>query len=414
MKILIYIALIDAFFADWLAFKLCLIPRYFTWLPEISSLLILIYIFYKIASKHKFDMPLKYLFCICAFVLLMMLGFLLNQVSSGVMFSGMRIYLRYIPFFLVPAVWDISDKEFENFLKFILAMAFLQLPVVLYQRFVKYSTSLSGDPMGGTLGAHTSGVLSIFLLMVLAFYIACYIRDRINFLQFAIGAIIIILPTTMNETKITFALLPVCFIIPLLFGGIEKKKIWKAIWLFCFAALALFTLKTIYDFFIIKRWGYGIVQFAEMKGRLEGYADARWIPIIKTFEMALKDPIFFFFGVGAGNASASFTTQMTGAYVRAFNSLGLVSLGIILLFWEVGFSGTAVITIWLIMLFFDALKLKQSGDAIQGDVGLAMLSIIPIYCVTSAYFNTIQVVVINIPFWLLCGFLATKARSIHS
>lgn len=405
MKLLIYLVIINIFFADWLAFKLNVIPRWVTWFPEVASLFVLIYVFIVASKKRRLGISLKYPICLVTFVILMVMGFLLNGVSAGVMFSGMRIYLRYIPFFLLPAVWDISDKELFNLLKFILFLSALQLPVVLYQRFIQYSTSLSGDPMGGTLGANTSGVLSVFLLLVLAFYIACYLRERVSFFQFSLGAIVLILPTAMNETKITFALLPVCFILPLLFGGVEKGKIWKILLLFCFAGIAFISLKTIYDFFAVKRWGYGIGEFVQMKGRVEGYADMRLVPIIKTLKMAFDDPVFFFFGIGAGNASGSFTAEMTGAYVKTFNTLGLVPLGVVVLLWEIGFAGIIAITVCLAMVFIDALRLSKSSERAERVIGLAMVSIIPIYCATSAYFNITQVLVINIPFWLLCGFV---------
>lgn len=409
MKLLIYLVIINIFFADWLAFKLNFIPRYLTWFPEAASLVVLVYVFFQASKKKRFGISSKYLLCLATFVLLMVVGFLLNGVSAGVIFSGMRIYLRFFPFFLLPAVWDISDKELFNLLKFLLFLSFIQLPVVLYQRFILYSTSISGDPMGGTLGANTSGTLSVLLLLVLAFYIACYLRDRVNFFQFFLGAMILLLPTAMNETKITFVLLPVCFVLPLMFGGIEKRKLWKVLLLFCFAGIALVSLKTIYDFFIVKRWGYGIVDFVQMEGRLAGYADMRLGPIMKTLEMAFDDPVFFFFGVGAGNASGSFTAQMTGAYVKTFSSLGLVSLGVVLLLWEIGFAGISVITVCLTMVFFDALKLSKFGEGAERVIGLAMVSIIPIYCATSAYFNITQVLVINIPFWMLCGFVVKHA-----
>jgi hypothetical protein len=260
--------------------------------------------------------------------------------------------------------------------------------------------------MGGTLGANTSGTLSVFLLLVLAFYIASYLRGQINLLQFSLGAIVLLLPTSMNETKITFALLPVCFILPLLFGVVEKKKIGRMLWLICFAGLAIISLKTIYDFFVVKRWGYGIGEFVQMQGRLEGYADYRLVPIIKTLERALNDPVAFFFGVGAGNASPSFTPQMAGEYSTVLSSLNLAHLGVVDLLWEVGFAGISVIVLCLAMVFLDALKISKSGEGLPRVIGLAMVSIIPIYCATSAYFNITQVIIVNIPFWLLCGFVA--------
>jgi uncharacterized membrane protein (Fun14 family) len=198
------------------------------------------------------------------------------------MFAGMRVYLRYIPFFLLPAVWNISDVQLCRLLKFVLLLAFTQLPVVIYQRFVKYSTSISGDPMGGTLGASTSGVLSVFLLLCIACYISFYLKNEIKFKTFIVGFFILFLPTTMNETKITFILLPLCFILPLIFGSANKKNLKKVIVLFGIMVISTIVLKSIYDYFIVKRWGYGIINFASTEGRLKSYADMRLIPLLKN------------------------------------------------------------------------------------------------------------------------------------
>ena len=249
MKFLVYLTILGLFSLDWLCFKLHLVPRYVTWLPELSSLLILPYIIFTAVRKRSFNFNLKYILCILAFLLTMFLSFVLNSVAPGVMFAGMRIYLRYIPFFLLPAVWDISEKEFKRLLIFIFVLMCLQLPVVFYQRFIKYSHSISGDPMGGTLGASTSGALSVLILLVLAVYIALYLKNCISFLPFIIGFFIVLLPATMNETKITFFLLPFCFLIPSLVGKINLRKVVRVFMLFLVITISMVVLKNIYDHF---------------------------------------------------------------------------------------------------------------------------------------------------------------------
>ena len=408
MKNLIYLVFLNLFAADWLIFKLNILPREVAWFPEIASFSVFVYILSEAARKKVFYIKFKYLLCIGFFLITMLCGFILNNVGAGVMLSGMRIYLRYIPFFLLPAVWKISDKEFFRLLKFFLLLAFLQLPVVLYQRFILYSTSISGDPMGGTLGANTSGVLSALLLLAIACYIAFYLKDQISFPKFIIGFLILLLPTTMNETKITFFLLPVCFIFPLIFGKVNKDRIHKTIILFSVMAIALIGLKTIYDYFVVKRWGYGFAEFVQQKGRLQGYADMRLVPFLKTLKYALSDPVFFFFGVGAGNASSSFAASMTGAYVGRLSQLGLVILGAIILLWELGFAGIMILLTCLLLVFLDAVKLSRKNH-LYGALGLAIVNMIPLYCVLTFYNNLINAQVINIPFWLLAGFIAQQA-----
>ena len=110
-------------------------------------------------------------------------------------------------------------------------LAFMQLPVVVWQRFIKYAAIQGGDPMGGTLGHGTSGVLSLFLLIVLSFLVAFYLKKRIPFWFFIISLFIVFLPTTMNETKITFILLPLSLLIPAIFLKSQRRKISKIIFI---------------------------------------------------------------------------------------------------------------------------------------------------------------------------------------
>lgn len=409
MKLIIYAVILSLFSLNWLCFKWQLIPRYVTWFPELVSLLILPYIIFTAVRKKSFNFSFKYIVCILVFILVMILSFILNSVSPGVMFSGMRIYLRYIPFFLLPAVWDISEKEFKRLLIFIFVLMCAQLPVVLYQRFIKYNTALSGDPMGGTLGANTSGVLSVLILLVLCVYVALYLKNRISFLPFIVGFFVVFLPTTMNETKITFALLPFCFLISSVIGKTDLRKMARILMLFLVMAVSLVVLKNIYDHFQMKRWEYGITTFMEQKGRLKHYADARLNPIYKTLDKISSDPVFFLFGVGAGNASSSFSGEaMSGKYLLEMSQGGRVVAGIVVLAWEIGFVGLFTGFVLFSFLIWDSLKLSQE-DSLYGAVALGMVSVVLMFGVTSLYFNLVQVKVINILFWLFAGFVVRQA-----
>ncbi|MEW6428837.1 MAG: hypothetical protein AB1568_12480 [Thermodesulfobacteriota bacterium] len=408
MRILLYLTILGLFSLDWLSFKLGIVPRYVTWFPELAALVILPYVIFTAVRKRAFHSHAKYLCCIFAFLLAIFLGFVANGVGSGVMFSGMRIYLRYIPFFLLPAVWDVTEKELKRLLLFIFGLMILQLPVVLYQRFVKYSASISGDPMGGTLGANTSGTLSVLILLVLAVYISMYLKNRISFVIFLLGFAMVLLPVTMNETKITFVLLPVCFLIPSMIGRVDAGKIGKIILLFVLLTSSMFAVKTVYDHFQTKRWGYGITDFFQNRKHVEKYADARLAPIVNTLKRIGGDPVFFLFGVGAGNASSSFTGEgMSGKYLQEMTKGWKVASGIVVLAWEIGFVGLFLGGVILLFLFFDARKLSRE-DSLFGALGLGMTSVTLMFAVASLYCNLVQAKVVNVLFWLVAGLVVQR------
>ncbi len=407
MRFLLYFTFLNVFFADWLAFKIKVIPRIFTWVPEFASIIITLYILFKWSTEKRFDCSIKYVFLVVFLFITILCGFLLNGVSSGVMISGMRIYLRYFPFFFLPAVWDIDSKQLLGLSKFILFLALLQLPIVIYQRFFKYKYFLSGDMMGGSLGANTSGVLSILLLLIVAACISFYVKEHIEGLKFAACLFALFIPTTMNETKVVLFLLPVPFLAPILFSKILFDKTGKVLALLLLLVTSVMVFRFVYDYFILDRWGYGILTFMTKEGRFEGYMNMRLVPIIKTFDTAFNDVLFFIFGAGAGNASFTFSPMFTGEAASKIRAAGFIDLGIITLIWELGFLGTTILLLILALLFLDAIKLASRKD-VYGAIGLSMLAIIPIYTISLSYFNNFGIVIISMLFWLMSGVVASS------
>ena len=147
VKLLIYATMVAIFFFDWLVFNLNVGNRYITWAPEVCSAILYIYIGFIAIAGRKFKMDRKYIIVLLIYTLHIFVGWIVNQVSLGVVFSGLRIYFKFLPFFVLPAVYDFSEKEFKSYLIFMLILSFVQCPIALYQRFVSYAGIPSGDPI---------------------------------------------------------------------------------------------------------------------------------------------------------------------------------------------------------------------------------------------------------------------------
>lgn len=405
---LLYVVIFSLFSVDWLSFKLGLLPRSFTWIPEFTAILLCFYIMYK-SIKNRIYINVKYFIILFFFVFSVLLGFVLNYVESGVIISGLRIYLRYIPFFLLLAVFKMSEEKFLRLLKFIFLLACIQFPVVLYQRLIKYSDSASGDPMGGTLGANTSGTLSLLLLFVLSIYIAFYIKNKINIWQFTLGLFVLLLPTTLNETKITFVLLPFCFLIPMIVVKKESKQLQKVVFLILICVFSFSFLKLVYDIYAEKRWGYGISEFIHMEGRVDQYASHRLDPVFRTIDKMKEEPYKFIFGVGAGNASASvFGDSMSGKYALEMSGGEKVAAGAVVLFWEIGFVGVFFLAILYLLIILDAIKLSKKNN-VYGTFALGMVTVSVILPSTMFYANILMVKIISTLFWLFAGVVVQQS-----
>jgi len=402
INLLIYILFSSIFIFDWLYFVYGIGLRPVTWIPEIVSAVMAFYILVIAATHKRINIPIKYVILLLIYFLHICMGLFLNDVPLGTLLAGIRTYFKFIPLFLLPAVFNFEDASMKKILLFVLALACTQLPIVVWQRFYEFKESLSGDPMGGTLGYGATGMLSIFLICVISFLIAFYLRGKISLTFFLISTCIVFLPTTLNETKVTFVLLPLAFIFPLIFIKKQRTNIIRAVSLIVLLAIVGFTLKNTYDHFQMKRWGHGITRFATDPGRIDNYMTTRIDPIFYAIDKAFRGPQMIF-GHGIGNVSISFTKAMTGKYSREAEMYGVGQVSITKLFWEIGILGTLIFFLLVLMVFWDTIKLCKRSDFI-GTFSLGMLTLIAIFTLSFFYFQTIDLNIMVFLFFFSAGY----------
>ncbi len=412
ITLLLYAMIVSIFLLDFLLFRYGIGMRLLTWIPEMVSIIIAVLIPFKTAASKQVEVPIKYVLLLVLYLFHLGVGFVLNEVSGWTILSGLRIYTKFIPVFFIPLLFLSSSKDFKRLLLFLLFLSVLQFPVVLYQRFVEFGAVLSaGDPVGGTLGTHTSGVLSIFLLIVMSFLIAYYFKEELPFSFFILLFIVIFLPTTMNETKVTFLLLPITIIFPALFIKAKAKSIIRVFGVGFLLFLSFFALLEIYNTFQSRKWGYGIETFVAKPGRVEEYSSRRLDPIQYAISNATKDIRFFFFGRGAGNVSKGFTQRLDGKYVDEGRLYSAKISSFTKMMWEIGVLGVLLILFFPIFVFQDASKLcKQEGQI--GAFSLGMLSCCTFFFLSFFYTGTFEQNVFVYLFFLTSGYIALfKYRS---
>ena len=151
-------------------------------------------------------------------------GFIVNNDSIVVWLNGLRSFFPIL--FLPPTLryfWA-TDYRHDLFVKSLdkqlYIFLWLQVPTVLFQ-FFKYG---AGDFVGGTMGGWYSGILS-FTIYYSSFYLLNKRIDRNNILQSLYKnwtLIFLLFPTFLNETKISFLLIIIYFILLL---PIDRKYI---------------------------------------------------------------------------------------------------------------------------------------------------------------------------------------------
>jgi hypothetical protein len=415
MRFVIFLMIVSVLLGEYLTQEFSL-PRYIAWLPEMVSLLAgLIVIVRGIQTRFR-DVDAKYFIVFGIMALHIVAGVILNQMSAGVVFSGIRIYLKSLPFFFLPLVVKFEDQDLKWQLLLIAGICLVQFPIAWNQQQMP---GVTGDSVSGTLGI--SSFMSVFLCCTAAVAMSLYLKSKIS-LAMLIFFLALTLPATMiNETKGTMFLLPVALLAPVIFlgktPGTKKMKQTALTLVLIGGFFAAFI--PIYDYYA--RWNYGILDFFQMEGRVEGYLvknsdlgsaetgkiDSLFLP----FKAARHDPTQLVFGLGIANVSpSSLGHGFEGEY---FGKYGLLMGPTTALFlWEIGLIGTTLAFLILYLIFRDA-RVARKAEGMTGAIALGWIAVIGIMFIAWFYKKTVGSDALGYLFWFYSGVIAAASMRIR-
>jgi len=412
MNKLIYLLFVSIFLLDWLALKLGLIPRVLTWLPELLSLAAIFLVSILIAVRRPITLSTKYLIFFSLFFIVMLGGIVINGVSEGVILAGLRIYLKYVPFFLLPLVYTFSDQQINRQLKFLLTLSLLQFPVTVYQRLIKYEVGRTGDLIGGTLGASTSGTLSIYLSCVIALVVAFYLKGKISRWVLIILLAFLVIPMTLNETTISLLVLPFALFSPVIFVPGIREKVKNFFPILILTMVALMTFLQVYDHFRASRSKPNLLEWAT-PDNVTQYLSGRGTQSIgrfKSIDLAIKylnEEDNLLMGVGIGNASPSVSEKLTGSYHKKYWQAEPTKVYLTRVLWEMGIIGVLLYIYFFSIVFFDAVYLRKHSDTV-GAISLGWISVVIIIAGSFVYLKTFDANIFGYLFWYFSGYIASR------
>ena len=390
-------------------------PSFIAYSQELLALVALLAVVVA-GVQHRFgNVAARYWFVFGALVVTILCGLLTNGVDSGPIFAGLRSYLRAIPFFFLPAVVLFTERQIKAQLALVLVIAIAQLPISLDQRLSTFARGyLSGDRTIGTL--IDSAFLSIFLLCVSSVLFALLVRKRFSRWWAALLLPILLAPTMFNETKATLFLVPVALLAVAVIGATQNRTR-KFVVATVSAALFIGAFVPIYDYFMKPRYGYGIVEFFTMEGRVENYltrdvdvgsyeAVGKVDAILVPLRTLSRDPPRPAFGLGIGNVSDSaLGAEFSGEHFQRYGHF--VQSGLSLLLWETGVLGTGLVLALLVMLFIDAFHVSR-GEGFMPTLALGMMGVTAIIAVSLPYTSTIESGALSYLFWYMAGLVAAE------
>jgi hypothetical protein len=404
------------------------LPSILRFLPEVISCFLLVYVLVA-GTRERFRLVApKYWLIFGALGLVILCGIINNNPGAGPLISGIRYYLRALPLFFLPAVFPMTEGRIKRQLKLMLVLALIQLPFAVYQRWVVMSEGrFSGDGVQGTM--MDSGILSMFLICAVLVLTGVLLKRRIGNLRYLVLFLLLLFPTTINETKATVVFLPLGLLVTLLVGAAPGKRL-------RYAGIALTLLVVFGAIFVpvYNRMEAGnpdkvdIVDFFTNEQALHKYLVAsdkgtgagvggqkmahRGEAILVPISYLSKDPVLLAFGLGLGSASPSnFGKNFEGSYYMLFQRLLVISFAYYVL--EFGLLGTALIAVLLWMVFADSAAVARRDDTLTGALAAGWTGVVAVFAIATLYDAYHFFTSVSFLYWYFSGIVCARRMALH-
>jgi hypothetical protein len=426
MQALVIALLVQIMVVEYLIAYRGFLNAYAILIPELLSGIAMLVVLVRVMGGARIALDWRYGLFLVALLFTIVFGYLVQDVPDGAMLAGIRSYLKFLPFFLLPAVHRFTPRQLQVQLLVLLVIALAETPLALYQRFVEFGDAMhTGDTVRGTLTS--SSALSMFMVAAIGGAVAFYLRGRLKLAAVIVLVAWLFIPTTINETKATVLLLPVALLVPA--------------FLMPHSARLLPKLAPIVGIGIIAGIGFVItynilVQYGEYGGPLGEFftsdvqyylytgaanTDQPYVGRFDSIEIALdytsQDPLKLAFGYGAGNVSESFLPEFAGRYSDYFHRFGVGHTQVTTFLWEVGVVGLLTYLFFYYLVTRDAIALARSNDpaAHLGQLWTVAMLIATFGLVYKAVFAMNDY---GYLFWYFSGVVASRAvavrQSVHS
>lgn len=424
MRIFMYVIIAAATLAAYVSSPdVGLAPNAVKFLPDLTSALALLYIIV-VGAQQKFrNVNMKYWLIFAALSVSLMSGALVNHEPVGPFVNGMRYYLRAIPMFFLPAVVNFRDRDLRKYLVILMGLSLLQVPVSIYQRLTNEAIGIkTGDVVIGTL--MESGILSLFLIGTLCMLAALMLRGRVSKFWFSVCFVLLVIPMSINETKVTVFLLPLGLLATFILGAAPGRRVLVVLQGLVFVVIAGSIFVPLYDYFNKDVAGQFMIEdFLTNSSELDKYMNkeakigtdeeaGRLDSLQAPFRAFARDPIKLAFGVGPGNASkSSLGSQFSGEYKPLFWTFLQVSSITAFLF-ELGLLGTGFVFLLHWMVLRDALFVARHDDSLVGVLALGYVGCWSTITI-GLFYSTIHLYeALSFMFWFFSGLFAARRQQL--
>jgi hypothetical protein len=335
------------------------------------------------------------------------------------------MYFRAMPFFFVPLVFRFSDDEIRAQLKTLLLLGLLQVPIAIEQRWMTTAASrginFSGDYTYGTL--MLSSTLSIFVICCICVVTAFFVKNRLNWRQFVALALLLFVPSTINETKVTLFLFPIGLSVVFLLGLRRGFRVKAVAWLVLATVVAgagfwiAYDLlgsnatgreRTLADWWVDEDKRTALLTRETELGTQEksGRLDSITVPI----RYLSNDVVSLTMGLGVGSVTDSaLGPQFIGRYRELFAPFMRTAFPRLLL--ETGILGLLLVAAICVRIFYDARQVERAhGTGIVNSLALGWTGVVAVMTVSLFYTDIVAVTSLSYLFWYGSGLVVSGRR----
>jgi len=416
MQIFLYIFIVCLFSIEALSVQLELLPNETTYFTELASVIAIIAIAASLAKRRRMDIDGLTATILCFLLVTLIASTVINAVSPSVVIAGMRLHFKFLPFFVLPLVFEFSPKQIRQQMYLLLVLTVLQTPVALYQRFITYADVRSSDGIGGTLGPNSTGVLSVLLACAMCIIVASFLNGMLKKKTTIVLLVILTTPIMVNETKISFFLIPLALIIPVMFWPNNKGKIGKIAMAIGFVVAFFTVIIPVYDATrpsdrpIVGWFMSEDVRTYIYRGKTSGggRGDVHRLDSVALAVRNLDHENAILLGLGIGNVSPSFSRQFEGRYYRRYSHFSPTRVHMAITLWETGIVGAVLYVLLIVNLIRISISLRSHEDVVIRSLALAWIGVPTMIIVTLVYFKFYSIDLLNCLFWFYSGYLVAE------
>ncbi len=362
------------------------------WLPGTLNLL-------DLNSNNKKHIPL-FIWIALLFAIYAVITTVTQLNTTSELLGGFKRYFQVFGLMLALATLAITKKDFNQWLRLLLAIALLQLPFALFERFIlvpmrgglDFGGGQATDIVAGTMGANLSGgspnaVMVIFVLIAFGFIFSRWKAGLIHTSRMIWLSVILLMPLLLGETKIVVLMLPLMGLVLL------RKDLIKNPTKYLPILVALLGLTVVLAYFYI----YYLLDtdFTSALNDLllynvdnVGYGKSLLNrTTVLSFWWGLHgwhDPITFLFGHGLGSSYGS--AFDAGHIAQMYPNYGINLTTVSTILWDLGLVGLVLYVSIFITTWFQVSKVWQrtnnvtvKADCLSIQAGIAFTLLFLLY-----------------------------------